>query len=67
MDSGNLNSFILIYLVISIIVFLVCREIACWYFKINKTITLLEEIRDLLKSSQHVARGKVEPKVGDIE
>ncbi len=33
-----------------LLLFLIGREIVCWYFKINKTLELLEEIRDLLKS-----------------
>jgi hypothetical protein len=37
-------------LVIALIIFLVCRELVCWYFKINKTVELLEEIRDSLKN-----------------
>lgn len=36
-------------LAITLIVFIVCRELTCWYFKINKTVELLEEIRDSLK------------------
>ena len=40
---------VLIGLVIALIIFIVCRELTCWYFKINKTVELLEEIRDLLK------------------
>jgi hypothetical protein len=37
-------------LVVALIIFLVCRELVCWYFKINKTVELLEEIRDSLKN-----------------
>jgi hypothetical protein len=33
-----------------LIFFLIGRELVCWYFKINQTVALLEEIRDLLKS-----------------
>lgn len=32
-----------------LLLFLVGREIVCWYFKINKMVELLEEIRDSLK------------------
>ena len=34
---------------ISLLVFLVCREIVCWYFKMNEVTKLLKEIRDSLK------------------
>jgi len=33
-----------------ILSFLMFRKINCWYWKINKNIALLEEIRDLLKN-----------------
>lgn len=35
---------IFIYLLICIVIFLVLREFWCWYFKINKATSLLEEI-----------------------
>lgn len=37
-------------LVIAIVLFLIFREIVCWYWKINQFVKLLEEIRDLLRS-----------------
>ena len=33
---------------ISIAVFLLLREVFCWYFKINKRISLLSDIKDEL-------------------
>ena len=41
---------LIIALVIALTIFLFCRELVCWYFKINKTVELLEEIRDSLKN-----------------
>ena len=41
---------LLIVIGIMLILFLLGREIVCWYFKINKTVELLEEIRDSLKN-----------------
>lgn len=35
---------ILVAVAITIVVFLVCRELICWYWKINKTTLLLEDI-----------------------
>ena len=37
-------------LVALVVIFLVCRELLCWYWKINRGIALLTEIRDLLAS-----------------
>lgn len=45
---------VIVGLLVIAVVVLICREIACWYFKINHTITVLEEIRDLLKKEQVV-------------
>lgn len=35
----------------SILIFFIFREVVCWYWKMNETVSLLTEIRDLLKSS----------------
>lgn len=35
---------LLIALTIVAVIFLVCRELMCWYWKINRTIELLEKI-----------------------
>jgi len=61
---GNMDAVIqnfvngaLIVSVIALIIFLVLREVICWYWKINRSIALLTEIRDLLtaKSSSQTA------------
>lgn len=35
---------VLVYIFIAIIFWLLVREIMCWYWKINRAITLLESI-----------------------
>lgn len=40
---------ILLALIIIVCIFLLCREIVCWYWKINKTISNQEEIIRLLR------------------
>ena len=40
-------SFVLI-LIISILIFIACREIICWYWKINATVKNLSEINEKL-------------------
>ncbi len=62
MGSGSVAGTLgtaLVVLVIAIIVFLVFREVVCWYWKINKTVDLLTEIRDLLahRSATGVSTG----------
>lgn len=52
---GELNlAAILTVLAVVVIVFLVVREILCWYWKVNQAVALLTEIRDLLASRTHV-------------
>ena len=55
---GNMNTVVsnfiggaLLFLVFAIVVALVLRELICWYWKINKNVELLTEIRDLLAKS----------------
>lgn len=54
---GEQTNFI-IYILITIGVFLLCREIVCWYFKLNKINDTLIEIRDLLKRNAEIDRSK---------
>lgn len=37
-------------LLVLLIVFLIGRELVCWYWKVNERTALLTEIRDLLKA-----------------
>ena len=48
------SSELIITLLVFVLVFLICRELVCWYWKINKNIALLTEIRDLLKAQAPV-------------
>jgi hypothetical protein len=43
MDNSS-GSLLLIYVIVSIVAFLVCREIVCWYFKLTRIVDLLESI-----------------------
>ena len=40
---------VLMVLLICAIIFIVCRELLCWYYKINKKVSNQEEIIRLLK------------------
>jgi len=61
-NSGTSLGTIAVSLVILLIVFLVCREIVCWYWKINRSIALLTEIRDLLAHGAGVSKATEPPK-----
>jgi len=45
---------IVITLLFLFIIFIICRELTCWYWKINETIEILKDIRDLLKNKEEV-------------
>jgi uncharacterized membrane protein YraQ (UPF0718 family) len=47
--GDDIGSGILIAILIGIVVFLVFREIYCWYGKINKRVDLLEKQNELLE------------------
>lgn len=40
---------VLLVLLICIIIFIVCRELICWYYKINKMVSNQDEIIRILK------------------
>jgi len=40
---------LLICLAVIITIFLVCREIVCWYWKLNRIVEVLEDIRTEIK------------------
>lgn len=48
-DSGSPFLLLLIYLIFIIAIFLICREIVCWYWKINQSIKNQERIIELLE------------------
>jgi hypothetical protein len=37
-------AFLVVSIIVLIVVFLICREIICWYWKINEAIGVLREI-----------------------
>ncbi len=51
----DMGGTLLISLVIIIVVFLILREVVCWYWKINETLSVLKEIRDSLKDQSTIS------------
>jgi hypothetical protein len=49
--SSSFDGFgsVLMALLICVIIFIVCRELLCWYYKINKMVSNQEEMIRLLK------------------
>ena len=50
---------------IAVIIFFVCRELNCWYWKINDRNSLLQEIRDRLRSIDKKLGGGEESSIQD--
>lgn len=48
--KGEVMGEALVVIGVSILIFAICREIVCWYFKFNAILSTLTEIRDLLKN-----------------
>lgn len=42
--DGDFGIGLFMYLSVSVIVFFVCRELFCWYWKVNEVVTLLKSI-----------------------
>ena len=47
-NSWDYLGIIIVVLFGTIIIFLVCRELICWYWKLNRIVSLLEEQNMLL-------------------
>ena len=45
-----MNEHVIVTLLVLFLIFIVCREIVCWYWKMNETVKLLKQIRDELKA-----------------
>jgi len=43
-----MEGYLLIYLIVLVVVFLICREIVCWYWKIDKRLEVLKSIDNKL-------------------
>ncbi len=55
---------LVLWIGVCILLFLLVREILTWYWKQNRIVSLLEEIRDTLKYPESV-RGAAEPRFAD--
>ena len=54
---GNVAGIVVVSIVILVILFLVFRELFCWYWKINERVALLIEIRNLLAAGGRLQNG----------
>ena len=65
------NTSALIAVLVVMVIFFIARELICWYWKINLQVTLLTEIRDLLRAQASASTpkgsdGRREPSVGTL-
>lgn len=55
--AGHVAGILVTTAIILVVVFLVFREVFCWYWKINEHVALLTEIRNLLAASGSLPGG----------
>ena len=56
---NNNVEILLVSIALSIAIFVLLREVFCWYFKINKRISLLSDIKDeLVQANRYVNESK---------
>lgn len=46
---GEAISWIILWVIVVVVLWLLLRELVCWYYKINERITLQKETNELLK------------------
>lgn len=52
MDTQQQLIIIALIILVSFMIFLIMREVMCWYWKINKILDVLNEINDNLKDKK---------------
>jgi len=55
-QTGQLLGGLVVGIVVSFLVFLILRELMCWYYKINRIVSLLEDIKAALPHEGAVPR-----------
>lgn len=45
-------------LAVLVLIFLICRQVVCWYWKINEAVALLRDIRQELKNLSPSKQGQ---------
>lgn len=48
--GGSSSNSIILVIIVAVVIFIACRELICWYYKINKMVSNQEEIIRLLKT-----------------
>ncbi len=46
---GEAMGWIILWVIVVVVLWLLLRELVCWYYKINERITLQKETNELLK------------------
>ena len=55
----NNAEILIVSVVLSLAIFLIIRDVICWYFKINKRLSVLVDIRtELIQANKYRNEGK---------
>jgi 1,4-dihydroxy-2-naphthoate octaprenyltransferase len=59
MNGNPVGAFLmaLVFLAVTFVIFLICRELMCWYWKINIALEKLERIAKAVEGNQAGAGG----------
>ena len=57
-ESGNITQTLIIFTIVSVLLFFICREIMCWYFKINERLDQQRQTNVLLEKIYNELREK---------
>ncbi|MDD3944915.1 MAG: hypothetical protein PHS38_09390 [Bacteroidales bacterium] len=58
MKTSDIIMYVVIAIIVLVLIFLLLKEVICWYWKINKRVSLMEETNHLLRTyiaSQNIA------------
>ncbi len=64
---GEFIGSLLVTILILLVIFLILREVVCWYWKINETLSVLKQIRDLLASMTPETADEIMQKVDTVD
>ena len=50
MKTSDIIMYVVIAIIVLVLIFLLLKEVICWYWKINKRVSLMEETNHLLRT-----------------
>jgi hypothetical protein len=67
MDSTVMYTGIIVFLIVLVGLFLLLREVNCWYWKINERVVLMKQNNELLKKISFQLQGETGNEIITVE